>query len=52
MEIGDSYGRIGRRVVGPKGDKNSTGKPTESQELSESELPTKEHTQAGPGLHM
>ena len=53
MELGDSYGRIGRRTAGPEGDKNSTGKPTESTNLdpglSETEAPTKEHTQAGPG---
>jgi hypothetical protein len=27
MELGSSYGRIGGRIVGPKGDRNSTGKP-------------------------
>jgi hypothetical protein len=48
MELGDSYGRIGRRVAGPKGDRNSTGRPTESTNLdpwglSESEPPNKEH---------
>jgi hypothetical protein len=30
MELGDSYGRLGGRIVGPEGDRNSTGKPTES----------------------
>jgi hypothetical protein len=33
MELRDSYGRIGGRTVGPKGDRNSTGKPTESVNL-------------------
>jgi hypothetical protein len=27
MELGDSYGRIGGMISGPKGDKNSTEKP-------------------------
>jgi hypothetical protein len=52
MKLGDSYGRIRGRIVGPEGDRNSTGRPTESTNLdhwgSESEPPTKEHTQAGP----
>jgi hypothetical protein len=29
MELGDSYGRIGIRIAGPRGDKNSIGRPTE-----------------------
>ena len=33
MELGDSYGRIGGRIVGPEGDTNSTGIPTESTNL-------------------
>jgi hypothetical protein len=32
MELGDSYGRTGR-IVGHKGDRNSTGRPTESINL-------------------
>jgi hypothetical protein len=48
MELRDSYGRIGGRIVVPKGDRNSTGRPTESANLdpwlSEPEPPTKEHT--------
>jgi hypothetical protein len=30
MELGDSYGRIGRRIAGPNGIRNSTGRPTKS----------------------
>jgi hypothetical protein len=33
MELGDSYGRIGRRIAGPEGDRNSTGRQTESTNL-------------------
>jgi hypothetical protein len=33
MELGDSYGRIGGRIAGPKGDRNFTGRPTESTNL-------------------
>lgn len=29
MEPGDSYGRVGERMEGPKGDRNSTGRFTE-----------------------
>lgn len=29
-ELGDSYRRIGGRFAGPKGDRNSTGRPIES----------------------
>jgi hypothetical protein len=32
MELGDSYGRIGEMIAGPK-DKNSTGRPTKSTNL-------------------
>jgi hypothetical protein len=47
------YGRVGGRVEGPGGDRDSTGRSTESTnlgpwELSETEPPTKEHTQTGP----
>jgi hypothetical protein len=28
MELGDSYGRIGERIVVPEEDRNSTGRPT------------------------
>ena len=48
MELGDSYGRIGGRIVGPKGDRNLTGRPTEPTNLDLWSSPTKEHTQAGP----
>jgi hypothetical protein len=30
MELGDSYGRTGGRVAAQKGDRNSTGRPTDS----------------------
>ena len=33
MELRDSYGRIGGRIVGLKGDRNSTERPTESTNL-------------------
>jgi hypothetical protein len=33
MELGDSYGKIGGRIAGPRGDRNSTGIPTESINL-------------------
>jgi hypothetical protein len=33
MELGDSYERIGGRIVGLEGDRNSTGRPTESTKL-------------------
>jgi hypothetical protein len=53
MELGHSYGRIRGRISGPKGDRNSTGRPTESTNLdlwqiSQSESPAEEHTWAGP----
>jgi hypothetical protein len=31
--LGNSYGRIGGRIMGPEGDKNSTGRLTESTNL-------------------
>jgi hypothetical protein len=45
-ELGDSYERVGRRVKSPEGDRNSTGRPTESTildpwVLSETEPPAK-----------
>jgi hypothetical protein len=51
-EVRVSYGRVGRRIEGPEGDKNSTGRRRDSTnldpwELSETEPPTKEHTWAG-----
>jgi hypothetical protein len=52
MELGDSYGRIGERIAGPKGERNSTERPIQSTNLdpwgSESEPPTNEHTWVGP----
>ena len=53
MKLEDSYGRVGGRIEGPKGDRNSTGKSTESTNLdlwgpSEPEAPTWDHAGAGP----
>jgi hypothetical protein len=47
MELGESYGRIERKIEGPEEDKHSTGRPTESpnlnpQGLPETESPTRE----------
>ena len=58
MELGVSA-RAGRRIAGPKGDGNSTGRPTQSTNLepwglSETEPPTKENTWlalTAPPLH-
>ena len=52
-EVGDSYGGVEGRIAGPNGERNSTGRPTESSnldswEFSETESPIKEHAQAGP----
>jgi hypothetical protein len=33
MELGNSYGRIGGRIVCPEGDRNSTERQTESNKL-------------------
>jgi hypothetical protein len=33
MKLGDSYRRIGRRISGPEGDRNFTGRPTETTNL-------------------
>jgi hypothetical protein len=33
MELGDSYGIIRGRIIGPEGDRNFTGRPTESTNL-------------------
>jgi hypothetical protein len=33
MEFGDSFGRIGERIVGPEMDKKTIGRPTESTNL-------------------
>ena len=49
MELGNFYDREGGRNVGPGGGRNSTGRPTESNNLdplglSETQPPTKEHT--------
>ena len=52
MELREAYGRVKRRIEGPKEYRDSTGRPTESTNLDpwgllETEPPTKEHTQAG-----
>jgi len=33
VEVGDFYGIVGRRIAGPEGDKNATGRPTKSTSL-------------------
>jgi hypothetical protein len=33
LELGHSYGGFGKKIVGPKGDRDSTGRPTESTNL-------------------
>jgi len=33
MELGDSYGKTEVKIVGTKGDKNTTGRPPESTNL-------------------
>jgi hypothetical protein len=33
MEQKESYGRVGRRTEGPKGNRNSTGRPKKSTNL-------------------
>ena len=38
MGLGDSYGRIGRRIVGPEGERNSTGRLTEWTNLDHQRL--------------
>ncbi|XP_021035460.1 uncharacterized protein LOC110307580 [Mus caroli] len=51
-ELGDSYGRVGGRIAGTEGDKNSIGRPIESANLDPwglQRLPsTKEHRWTGP----
>ena len=51
MKLGDSSGRVGESIEGPEGDRNFKGRTIESTSLdpwglSETELPTKEHTWA------
>lgn len=51
MEFGDSYGRVGGRIMGTEGDRNSTGRQSQltwTLGLSESETPAKEYILAGP----
>jgi len=52
VELGNSYGRVGRRIAASAGDRNSTERTTESTSLDsqESEPPNKERTGAGPKL--
>jgi hypothetical protein len=33
MDLGESYGRVGRKIEGPKEDRDSTERPTESTNL-------------------
>ena len=53
MELRESFRRVGRKIDGPKEDKDSIGRPTISSnldpwELPETQPPTKEQAQAGP----
>jgi len=48
MKLGDFYRRVEGRTDSLAGDRNSTGRSTESIGLSETEPLTKEHTEAGP----
>jgi hypothetical protein len=50
VELGDFNEGIGARIVGPEGNRNSMGRVNKPGPLgfSESEPPTKEHTQARP----
>lgn len=53
MEVRESCGRVEGRVEGPRGDRDSTKRPTESTNLDlwglpKTEPPTKEHIWAGP----
>jgi len=50
MQLGDSYGRIGGRIAGPDGDRNSTRRPTKSSNLdpwSSQRLSTSQRTYTG-----
>jgi hypothetical protein len=52
---GDSYGKVSGRIEGTEGDGDPIGRPTVSTNLDpweapETELPTKEYTQAGLSL--
>ena len=48
MELRESCGRVGRRIEGPKEDRDSTGRPTESTNLDPWGLPETERAWAGP----
>jgi hypothetical protein len=53
IEVGDSYGRVGGKIVRTERDGNITGRPRDSTnldpwELSEADPPTKEYTVARP----
>jgi hypothetical protein len=55
MKLGESCGRVGRRIEGPEKNRESTEIPTVSINLNprrfpETELPTKERAQVGPRL--
>jgi len=59
MEVWDFYAGVWGRIESPVRNRNSTGKLTEATnlnpwELSETELPTKDHTRVGlrPMMHM
>ena len=53
MDLRESFGRVGIKIEGPKEDKDSIGRATESTnldpwELPEPDSPTKEKAQAEP----
>jgi hypothetical protein len=43
MELEDSCGRLGGKIVGPEGDRNSTKRPTESINLEPWDAQTLNH---------
>jgi hypothetical protein len=52
MEVRHFYGRVRGRIAGPEEDRSLTGRSSGSsnldpRELSDNEIQTKEHTQAG-----
>jgi len=48
MEFWESYGRIGGRIVGPRGERNSTRRPSESTNLVPWGFQSLNHRWAGP----
>jgi hypothetical protein len=49
MKVRHSYGRVYGRIESPEGDKNSTGRQPETNNLDPCKLsPTREYTQSEP----